>query len=776
METSLHIFGIRHHGPGSARSLKAALLELQPDIVLVEGPPDAEGVLPLLAHEQMQPPVALLLYAPEQPQQAVYYLFTDFSPEWQAIRYALAQKIPVRFVDLPQTHQLKIAPELDAKAAEEPEEQADQSTPHVEEERLPPTNPRHDPLRWLAEAAGYNDSERWWEDMVEHRADSAGIFAAILEAMSALRAEVEAVSPPASSVEQQREAWMRQTIRAAHKEGFTKIAVVCGAWHAPALQTALQDKAQAKTDAALLKGLPKTKVAATWVPWTNGRLCFASGYGAGVESPGWYSHLWHSRDAIAPRWMAKVASLLREEDFDASSAHVIEAVRLAEALAALRGRPLPGLPELNEAVQSVLCFGSDLPLKLIYDRLIVGEVLGAVPDEAPAVPLQQDLARQQKRLRLPAEATQKVLDLDLRKPNDLERSHLLHRLNLLGVAWGEVERSGGKKSTFHEIWRLQWQPEFAVRLIEAGLWGNTVLEASTARTRDLADKAPDLPALTALLGRVLLSALPGAAQHVMRRLENKAATTSDAGHLMDALPPLGQVLRYGNVRQTDNRMVAHVVNGLVARICIGLPPACHSLNDEAATAMRDRIDAVNAAIALNQNAGHLRQWQNTLHELAARSTLHGLLAGRCVRILLDAGALDAGALDAGALDVENAARRMNLALSSANEPAQAAAWLEGFLKGSAAFLLHDERLWQVLDDWVAGLHKEIFDQLLPLLRRTFSTFSAPERRQMGERVKQGANVKVQGGNRTWNDETFDAERAAQVLPLVAKLLGLKEVA
>jgi hypothetical protein len=31
-----------------------------------------------------------------------------------------------------------------------------------------------------------------------------------------------------------------------------------------------------------------------------------------------------------------------------------------------------------------------------------------------------------------------MLDLDLRKPADLERSHLLHRLNLLGIAWGRT--------------------------------------------------------------------------------------------------------------------------------------------------------------------------------------------------------------------------------------------------------------------------------------------------------------------------------------------------
>jgi len=103
---STHIFGIRHHGPGCARSLRSALEALEPDIVLVEGPPDAQDVLPLLTHEEMKPPVALLIYVPDDPRKAIYYPFTHFSPEWQALRYALQRKIPARFMDLPQAIQL----------------------------------------------------------------------------------------------------------------------------------------------------------------------------------------------------------------------------------------------------------------------------------------------------------------------------------------------------------------------------------------------------------------------------------------------------------------------------------------------------------------------------------------------------------------------------------------------------------------------------------------------------------------------------------------------
>jgi hypothetical protein len=611
-------------------------------------------------------------------------------------------------------------------------------------------------LGWLAAAAGYSDGERWWDHMVEHRRDGAGLFAGILEAMAALRADTPPRPDPHEAHEEAlREAWMRKTIRQARKEGFERIAVVCGAWHGPALA----EMPPAKEDDALLKGLPSLPVQATWIPWTHGRLCFESGYGAGIESPGWYQHLWSHPDRPAVRWLARVARLLRSEGLDASSAHVIEGVRLAEALAAVRDRPLPGLPELNEAAQAVLCFGSDLPMRLIREKLIVGEVLGEVPDDTPSVPLQQDLQREQRRLRLPAEAAHRDLDLDLRKPNDLYRSHLLHRLALLGVPWGVSQRAYGKSGTFHEFWRIQWQPEFAVRLIEAGVWGSTIASAAAAFVRDAADHAPDLPALTALLDRAILASLPDAVIHLMARIQAEAAVASDVGHLMDALSPLAEILRYGTVRQTDPEMVRGVIDGMAARICVGLPYACAALNDEAAEEMFRRLTAVHAALAVLNDPELVGEWRAVLARLMDQSSVHGLLQGRCCRLLLDA----------RTLEPEEAARRLSLALSTAASPPQAAAWVEGLLRGSGLVLLHDDTLWAVLDDWVSRLSGDAFVQLLPLLRRTFATFEAAERRNIGERARRGPASAA----RAPAPSELDLERADRVLPLVARLLGLQ---
>jgi len=727
---SVTVFGIRHHGPGSARSLREALCAQAPDVILIEGPPDANDLIALAADAQMSPPVALLIYLPNEPKRAVYYPFAEFSPEWQAIQFGLAHNTPVRFIDLPQSHQFALDAE-ESKAQEEI---------------------RQDPLRWVAEASGYSDSERWWEQMIEQRRDSTESFKAILELMSALREEVD--SPPERR-EDLREAYMRQSIRAAEREGFQRTAVICGAWHAPVLQT----MPAAKTDAALLKGLAKVKVSATWVPWTMGRLTYWSGYGAGIESPGYYQHLWSVPDEVTVRWMIRVAQLLRGQDLDASSASVIEAVRLGHSLAALRDRPVPGLCEFNDAVRAVFCFGDDTPMRLIAEKLIVGELLGQVPEATPSLPLQQDLQREQKRLRLPPEATQQLRDLDMRKPNDLDRSRLLHRLRLLNIPWGVMERATGK-GTFREMWRLQWQPEFAVSVIEANVWGNTVSSAASARSRSEADRLQELPALTALVEDALLADLPEAVDHIMTRLEQVAALSNDIPHAMEALPALAGVLRYGNVRQTDTAMVRHVVEGLMTRIVIGLPNACSALNDDAAEEMYVRLVQVHGALLTLQDADLLTDWKGVLVQLLDQVDLHGLIAGRCCRVLFDQKLLEAREVE----------RRMGLAIAPAVEPVKSMAWIDGFLRSSGLIVLHNEVLWRILDDWVGSVKSEIFPQLLPLLRRTFSTFTAPERSQIGALARRGGAAR---STQSTTSDTLDETRARKVLPLVAQILGLE---
>ncbi len=289
-------------------------------------------------------------------------------------------------------------------------------------------------------------------------------------------------------------------------------------------------------------------------------------------------------------------------------------------------------------------------------------------------------------------------------------------------------------------------------------YGPTIPEAASARIMEVAKASDRLAELTGLVEAALLADLPGAVEKVVERIGEIAAIATDVPALMAALPSLARVVRYGNVRSTDAGAVATVVNGFVERIAIGLPGACASLDDDAADAMLPLIVSTDAAIALLDDAEQVATWRATLAVLQDQAGLHGLVAGRVCRLLLDD----------RAIDIEEATRRMRFALSRGASPAAAASWVEGFLRDSGTILIHDEALFGVFDAWVMSLAADAFEPVLPLLRRTVATFPAPERRTLGERVR---SAPMAGEAR--DDGGLDTARADAVLPVLALLLGVE---
>jgi hypothetical protein len=783
------VLGVRHHGPGSARSVVAELDRLQPRAVLIEGPADADPLLALAAAPGMAPPVALLAYAPDAPRLSAFWPYAVFSPEWQALAWAAGHGVPVRFCDLPAASTLAMR-----EAGDDDDGRGEVDDEQAPELRWAGRRPFSlDPIAEMAAAAGYDDPERWWDDVVESRLDGASPFPVITEAMGELRAAEQRLAEQAGTQagtetlrEQRREAHMRQVLRATLRDAGGVVAVVCGAWHAPALTGPLPP---AGRDAAVLRGMPRRKAALAWVPWTHSRLSTASGYGAGIASPGWYHHLFTTPDHTVVRWMTRVGGVLRGHDLPVSSAHVIEAVRLAEALATLRGRPLAGLAEVSEATKAVMCDGDEVAAAFVHRDLVVGELLGGVPDDAPPVPLDADLRARARSLKLKIDPVEKSLALDLRKDTDRGRSAFLHQLACLRIGWGTVTDDLVKGTgTFRETWSLRWRPELAVDIIDAAVWGTTVMTAAAARIADAAANATELAAVSAIVERVLLADLPGALGPVLRALDARAAADSDVADLMTATPALVRAIRYGTVRGTDTGALAAVVHALAARVCAGLPGAVGGLADDAALALRSALDGMHAALALFNPGGtngvsplspprhrgegppvtplprqNVRQrWLAVLASVASRRDVHGLIAGRVTRLLADA----------GALAWPEAATRLRAALSAGVPAAGKAAWAEGFLSGGGLLLVHDRDLLATLDAWVASLGEEEFLDVAPLLRRVFGEFSAPERASIGTAVRQ-----LPGGHEAGEAPDgvaagdLDHDRAAAALATVELILG-----
>ncbi|TGP92773.1 hypothetical protein EN784_25290 [bacterium M00.F.Ca.ET.141.01.1.1] len=702
-------FGIRHHGPGSADSLVQALQDLKPVAVLIEGPADASALLPLLARPEMQPPVALLCYPEDDPASTSFWPFAEFSPEYQAALWAVGNNAALRFIDLPSS--ARVAPLEDAQDAA-----ADETGAEVETETAPHLR---DPIGALAQAAGYEDGESWWADIIEQNPEPGPIFAAIADAMTTLR-EGEG---PLAEFEAKREAHMRLEIAAAREEFDGPIAVVCGAFHVPALQATRPQK----EDQALLKGLARRKSTMTWAPWTGPRLALGFGYGAGVVAPGWCKHLWRTRGRhdAATLWLAMIAAVLRAKGHMVSTASLIEAERLARALAVIRERPKPGFEELRDAAIAALFNGEAILWALVEAELLLGADVGEIPPDTPLAPLIEDLQRNQKAARLKPEALERELSVDLRSESGLFRSTLLHRLNVLGVHWGKLTDAGRSRGTFRERWTLSWEPEYAVRLVENLVHGPTIEKAANGRLIQMISAASSLDALAALVQGAITANLSEASTVGLATLEERAAHSSECLEILASVPPLADIIRYGEARKTETARLSGLLARLIVEGGIALPYAARDLDAQASSALVGVMRKADEAIKLVEpEQDVLDAWRNGLAAVLDGSRSTALVAGCAAHLLYEAGHLSAEAA-AGLI-----ARR----LSPGTAVTEAAGFFEGFFSTAGQRLIYDEGLRGAVDAWLKSLDEEAFVAHLPLLRRVFSHLDSMERRRLIEAV------------------------------------------
>lgn len=733
--SEIRLFGIRHHGPGSARRLLEALLRWKPDCLLVECPADGQMALDLIGDPGLIPPLALLIYAPQQPGIAAHLPFARFSPEWLAARYAASRKVPVIAMDLPwgMQHQLT------------------GSTSREE---------RNDPFATVATQMGYSDTERWWEYYFEQVHGDEDLFPAIGQLMTDVRT---ALDDSGDQELQLREAWMRRTMREYQSRGYQRIAVVCGAYHVPGLD--LQQH-EATMDQALLQGLDPLQTSATWVPWTYHNLATRSGYGAGVLSPAWYDLLFEHRDGTTIHWMTRTAQLLRSKGLGVPPASVPASVEMAEALATLRQMHQPGFRELEEAALATMAHGEVSWLEVIREKNLIGDRMGKVPDTIPLTPLQADFqaAVRSARLKRALETPDKVLlDLDLRKKTNRSASILLHRLLLLDMPWGTRRAAGERtKGSFRERWTLQWKKLFGMRLLEAGLWGLTIHEAAHRFTLHRAKETRDMAPISEWLRDCLSAELPHTSARLAQILMVRVAENSDILDLMKTLTPLVYVIQYGEQKPDESAELLTLIDRLKVRIRVGLATFFIGLSDEQAVEMPGRIRQLMTDIRLLKEEADIPEFLQILVEAAESDTTHPYLSGALSRFLLEEGYWTS----------EQFVRHLREQLEREDDMQRASSWCSGLLTGAEALLLHQPDLWHTIDAWVNTIPEEAFLSVLPILRRTFAGYSAGSKRQIALLLKQRENT-----SRVPEAETIQLDETARsrLLPILQRWLFPTEV-
>lgn len=724
MNEKLNIFGVRHLSPGASYHLIKYLEEKKPKCILIEGPSDATELIPHMAQKGVKPPIAMLGYTTELPIETVLYPFAAYSPEYQAICWGMKKKLDVRFIDLPSDIILKLRQERNREGTDEMA--VDFYAYH---------NGLYDKLATQYEDTDY---ESYWERNFEHNLNE-GVFRDGLSYQSAqiremvVEKEYEAV-PYDFSYNLIRESHMCREIERAISEGFAPqdIVVIVGAYHVSGIHSGL-----AMTDSELNK-LPRATSQLTLMPYSYLRLSSRTGYGAGNKAPYYFDLMWKAMqeerlEDLSAIYLSKVAKELRKRGDNASSASVIEAVRLSNALTSMRQGSLPVLRDLHDAV--VTCFGGgDLPsVAEAINMVDIGTAIGSLPEGVSQTPVQEDMNQELKRLKLTnyKSAVAQELTLDLRENLkvktkeaafiDLNRSTFLHRLKVLGIHFAEQARVSQDSATWSEKWILRWTPEVEIEIVEANLKGETLEIAAAYQLKEQLNECTDVSPAAKIIRQACECHLTNIFDNALSTLQRLLVDSNSFSETANAAHELSVLIQYGDLRQFDLEPLVPILQQLFLRSSLLLVDAA-SCDDKAAAGVVQAINVMEIISQQQYDVVDVETWQKELSTLAWRDDLNTKLSGVAFSILLEH----------NLADEDDCAKEVSRRLSPGVPADLGAGWFEGLSGRNRYALLSRVSLWKELDKYVHQLDDDEFFRSVVFLRRAFGEFEPNQKNSIAE--------------------------------------------
>ncbi|MCI9360190.1 MAG: hypothetical protein HFG65_04370 [Hungatella sp.] len=725
--TAPHVFGIRHLSPAGAWYVREYLDEMKPELVLIEGPSDFTELIEELGGSKVKPPIAVMAYTQELPIRTILYPFSNYSPEYQAILWAREHRCRCRFCDLPSDVFLGISKNRDVKESRDNDESVYKGLDRMSED---------------------GDHETFWERTIEHAADFEGYQKGAAQFGRSLReltlSEVTLTGREKSKEQRWedaenlvREAYMRGEIKKAVEEGIPpeKIVVITGAFHVEGIL----GRETFEDEISEWKRLPRLETKKTLMPYSYYRLSERSGYGAGNRAPAYYELLWKGLclgkpDYASGRYLTSLAVFQRKHGNMASSAQVIEAMRLARSLAELRGYEIPALKDLRDAAVTCMGHGNFSEIVVAAADTEIGTTIGSLPQGVSQTSIQTDFYRKLEELRLEKykSLTAERLSLDLREKltvrsrksafMDLERSFFLHRLRVLNIRFASLEGSRQENATWAENWLLQWTPEAEIQIVEAVLKGDTVEQAAGFELKTRIEENPSISGLAAVVEEACYCGIPQALSMAVSALQKSAVDSASIIELADTAMSLSVVIRYGDIRKLDRTPLLPLLSQLFLRSSLILAEEC-ICDDQAAGNVGKAINLLNDVV-LNHDFLDEERWLRILSEIASRDDLNTRLSGLAAAVLLERGQMAS----------EELGREVERRLSRGIPAELGAGWFEGLSMKNHYALIARMTLWEKLSGYLDTLSEEEFKRALVFLRRAFADFSAEEKDRIAENL------------------------------------------
>lgn len=752
----LYWFPVRHHSHTVARHVASAIRTRKPKIIFIEGPHEANDLIPFIVDAKTEPPVAIYTSyrdddnvlglngvasaAADIPARfAAWYPITAYSPEYVSMKLAAGIGAEVAFIDLP--HHALVKPRS-GDAVEKP-------PPANDDDSLITTSGFY---RELAAAAGYKTWDEAWDSLFENpRTEDHEAYRREMATFCAgVRSTSDAAAESATgTVERERHFLkvIRETLQT-RKLKPEQAMVVCGGFHL------FLDR----TDAEPPPVPPAGTVYTTVVPYSFFRISEMSGYGAGNRAPQFYQTCFdltaESRaDDIAMEHAIAVLRQMRKGGDPLSTADAIAITHHAGMLARLRGRSHTTLDDVDDALVTCCCKGNPADegakLRAAMDAAGIGTKIGKVTPKLGRLPIVNDFHAQLADLDLGAvlgKEKKLAVKLDKRDPLAARRSAFLHRLAHLEIPFAALTSSGGDFSgtLFREDWQLKWDPRTEPALIEQNLYGDTVESAALNRLRE-AIAAAGLNAGTACdrLLRAVDMDLPDLVQ-VAEAAAGQAIDADPAfASLADALRHLSVLHRYASFRGLRRVALDDLMTRSYDRACFALPGSAAVPEEE----QKGVVDGLVSVADILQRAEADRFDRVLFAESTRRAANESpvpFLRGAFLGLLCEIRELPAEAM---------AAEIAGLAKASTEIMITAGDLLDGMLAVSrTSILLGADALIAAVDDLLQAAEWDPFLVMLPRLRAAFERLSNSHRDSLAGTVAKryglgsSAEVRTKIGN------------------------------
>lgn len=763
LNQELYWFPVRHHSPAVARKLEQAMRSRKPRVIFLEGPNDANSLLPFITDAKTRPPVAIYSSfrdddnvlglagiasaAPNIPPRfSCWFPLLSYSPEYVAIMVAKEIGAEVILMDLPHYALVKPFSELDQSQPEAsvdadgdqpvraPAGKIPKKTIEIESDRLLVESGFFEKL---SEVAGYRSWNEAWDSLFEIPDYGLEQFRRELTTFCAAARATAHPERVLLDGTVERERFMLQTIDSTLAEKGLSPAdamVVCGGFH---LFLDRLDKVAPPV-------VPHGTVYNTVVPYSYFRVSELSGYAAGNRAPQFYQQGWDltkagRRKDLLVEYVISVLKQVRKSGESLSSADAIAVCQTAEMLAGIRKRAEPVLDDITDALITCCCKGDPASegahLLKAMQHAAVGSILGRVTPALGQLPIVNDFYNQLSLLDLGA-ATGKEkrlkLDLDKRQPLDNERSIFFHRLSFIEVPLAKMTESAvGDFNTgkiFGEKWTVSWSPAVEANLIEKNSYGDSVESAALSRLQErMAEEESSAVGTCRHLVEAINMDLPNVVKEVEEACSNAIDKDSRFSSLSQALGYLLIIDRYAVYRNLRKGLLDDLIVRCFDR-------ACFSILDVVAAPEEQQSAVVNGLLSLAEAmlTGQRQDLDRGLFvqhvRQAAALTAVPFLRGVFLGLLTELRELPAEQL---------AAEVSALAKAPVSEMVTAGDFLDGVMAVSrTSIMLGADALINAIDELLRAAEWEVFLTMIPKMRAAFVRLHERQRESLAERVAQ----------------------------------------